>query len=180
MQKNMQSIFKLMKIIVGSTNPVKVSAVQEAVALFGLPASVRGVSVPSGVSPMPLSRQEVRKGAKTRAINALSHGATLAIGMEGGIAPIEGQYYLTSSVYACTASDGAWGGEILVRLPEDLVSLVLEKGMELGDVIDLQTGLENSKQGGGAVSYLTGGRLTRQQVFRDSCVQALAPLLQSI
>lgn len=166
-----------MIIAVGSTNPVKVKAAQQAAETFDSTIVVRGRDVPSGVSAMPMSKEEVRKGARTRAINALATGADLGIGMEGGMQLIEDRYYLTSSVYACTDDEGAWGGEVLVRIPPHIVDLVVNQGIELGTAMDKITGREGTKKQEGAIYYLTGGRLTRMQVFRDATIMALAPLL---
>lgn len=165
-----------MLVRVGSTNPVKVRAGREAVSTFNPNAVVEGIRVESDVSPMPMSKEEIRKGARTRALRALE-GALIGIGMEGGMTTIDGDHYLASSVYACTASEGAWGGEVLVKLPPQVVELVLEEKMELGTAIDTITGTEGTKRKGGAVAFLTGGRLTRMQVFRDATIMALAPIL---
>ncbi len=165
-----------MIISVGSTNPVKIRATLEAAHRFDPKIKVVGKEVASGVSPMPMSRKEVRLGARTRALNALER-ADIGIGMEGGMDLIDDHYYLTSSVYATNGSEGAWGGEVLVRMPQKVAALVVDEGMELGAAMDLITGKHETKKKEGAVHFLTGGRLTRMQVFRDSAIMALAPLL---
>ncbi len=169
-----------MQIIVGSSNPAKIKAAKKAAVQYWPNAEVLGVDVESGVSKMPISTEEVREGAKNRAFNALKHGGHLGLGMEGGMTYVEGQPYLTSS---CVATDGvkfAFGGEILVSLPESIVRPIVEEGLELGVVIDNMTGQRNSKTKDGAIAFLTQGKLTRAHVFMDSVLMALAPFAQQL
>lgn len=75
-------------IIVGSTNPTKVQAVEEIVREYPFLADARvfSVNVPSSVSEQPLTLSETIKGAMTRATNAFNHDFTLGgIGRAYGI-----------------------------------------------------------------------------------------------
>lgn len=59
-----------MIIAVGSTNPAKVGAVEEAWQEFNRTGTVLSASVPSGVSDQPFSDEETIEGAIHRARRA--------------------------------------------------------------------------------------------------------------
>lgn len=74
------------KVIIGSTNPVKINAVKKAFSKIYPNAEYQGISVLSQVSPQPKSSKESRLGALNRAQNVLSSTkADFAVGLEGGI-----------------------------------------------------------------------------------------------
>ena len=84
-----------MRIVVASRNPVKVDATRRAFSelIPDVSLDVGSVEVESGVSDQPVSDEETRRGARTRAINA-SHAQPAAdfwVGMEGGIEVIDDQ-----------------------------------------------------------------------------------------
>ena len=83
-----------MKVVVGSTNPVKVSAVKEVLKETNY--EVISFDSPSGVSNQPFSDVETLEGAAHRAKLCLSKGE-IGIGLEAGV-----EYYLkiTYNVYA--------------------------------------------------------------------------------
>ena len=75
-----------MKIAVGSTNPVKVAAVRSVVERVWPEAKVIALAVPSGVAAMPMNDADCLTGARNRARAVQSAaGATLGIGLEGGV-----------------------------------------------------------------------------------------------
>ncbi|MCA9920732.1 MAG: DUF84 family protein, partial [Anaerolineales bacterium] len=77
-----------MKVAVGSTNPVKVTAVRRTVNRAWPDAEVTAVSVPTGVSEMPMTDAETIAGARNRAIAARDRlSADFGIGLEGGVHP---------------------------------------------------------------------------------------------
>ena len=81
-------------VIVGSTNPVKLTAVQTGFgAMFPQERfNFRGIDVPSGVSAQPQSDAETLQGAKQRAANAREQvpGADFWVGIEGGVDVLPG------------------------------------------------------------------------------------------
>lgn len=73
-----------MKIIIGSKNPAKISAVQAAFSDYE--ADIMSEDVPSGVNDQPFSDEETIKGAINRAFGALEiSGGQIGIGLEGGV-----------------------------------------------------------------------------------------------
>ena len=77
-----------MKVAVGSTNPVKVTAVRQTITRLWPEAEIVPVAVPSGVSEMPMTDEETRIGAHNRALAARDAlDADFGVGLEGGVQP---------------------------------------------------------------------------------------------
>ncbi len=163
------------KIIVGSKNPAKVNAVKDAALKYWNDVEVFGNDVPSRVSAMPMSKQEIRFGAKSRAeYGAKNYDCWLSVGNEGGAALIDGNWYLFGTTYITDGVNSSWGGELQMRLPNEMIA-GLDKGkIELGTVIDKMTNRKDVKKQEGAIGLLTQMRLTRSEVFKMGAMQALA------
>lgn len=82
-----------MKIVVASTNPVKIKATEIGFTKMfaGESFEIEGVSVPSGVADKPVSEQETLFGATNRVNNVakLVPSADYWVGIEGGLEHIE-------------------------------------------------------------------------------------------
>ena len=170
-----------MKLVaVGSTNPVKVAAVRSIVSQIWPEAQVTGISVPSGVSEMPLSEAEIIKGARNRAQKAQARlSADLGVGLEGGLHQESFGWALQGWVAVVDGNGRSHiGGGVRLLLPESIVQRVLA-GEELGHVMDDLLGEENVKQKGGAIGALTAGLIMRQDAFTQAVAYALAPFLAS-
>ena len=169
------------RIAVGSTNPVKVAATTAVLhRVYGdeVEVDVDPVAVESGVSHQPWGNEETLHGALTRAQNAQRRsGATLGVGFEGGLLEVQGRVF-TCAWCAVVRDDGVVGiaGGENVLLPPSVAADV-RTGAELGPAMDALTGLHNTKQGGGAIGALTGGRLDRQAAYEHLLTMALARLL---
>ena len=76
----------VLRIAVGSKNPVKVEATRRAFeAAFGA-VEISAHDVPSGVRDQPWGDDETRRGAATRAVGALAAAAAdYGVGLEGGV-----------------------------------------------------------------------------------------------
>ncbi len=73
-----------MKIAIGSVNPAKVKAVEEACKEQDIDVIITPMSVPSGVSNQPFSDEETIQGAVNRATNCLlEENIEIGIGLEG-------------------------------------------------------------------------------------------------
>ena len=171
--------FDVRLVAVGSTNPVKVAAVRGMVVLAWPEAQVKAVAAESGVSEMPMTDDEGRRGALARARAALAAGrADLGVGLEGAVDEGPEGMYLTNWV-AVAARDGrvsvTHGG--LLPLPACIAERV-RRGDELGPVIDEYSGQANSKQHQGAAGFLTAGLLPRERAFETAVALALAPFLR--
>jgi len=168
-----------MKVVVGSTNPVKIKATENIMKrVYGEDVEIIGIEVDSGVSVTPLSDEELLKGAINRAKEAmLKTNADLSVGLEGGIVERCGKYFLTGLAVIMDKNNeisiGYGGG---IELPKFVVEEV-KKGKELGDVMDSISGIKDSKRKIGGIGILTKGLKTRQEAWEDTLINALAKRL---
>jgi inosine/xanthosine triphosphatase len=166
------------RVIVGSTNPVKIAAVRAVLARLGWTGVVDGVSVPSGVRDQPFGDAETIRGATQRARAALDAGAAdLAVGLEGGVVDDDG-HMRTCAWAVVVGRDGrvGVGGSLAMPLPDRVASLV-RSGVELGHAMDAVSGARDTKHGAGAVGILTAGLVDRQRAYETLVAYALAPFL---
>jgi len=166
------------RVIVGSTNPVKIAAVRAVLERAGSRAEVNGVAVSSGVSDQPFGDAETIRGAAQRAQAVLdATDADFAVGLEGGVVD-EGGVMRSCAWAAVVARDGrvGTGGSLAMVLPVRVASLV-RNGMELGHAMDHITGGRDTKHGAGAVGILTAGLVDRQRAYESLVTYALAPFL---
>lgn len=161
-----------MRIAVGSGNPVKRDAVQEA-----LPeATVESVSVESGVSEQPWGDDETIQGARNRAERALGDDHDLGVGLEGGVAEQESGLFLIMWAAATDCDRIELGGGPRLRLPGD-VAARLHEGEELGPVMDDLLDTSGVAENQGAAGVLTDGVTDRTEALRTATAGALGPFL---
>lgn len=176
-----------MKVLcyVGSLNPVKTGAVFRALSEYTEDAEVIGVDVASGVPAQPLG-EETFRGAFNRATSlraqypAEEDMLTLYMGIEGGVMELHG----TAFAFGCVSVTDAAGKEsngtsALFPLPPAMAREVKNR-KELGEVIDELSGQVNSKQQGGAIGFLTGNVITREELYYQGVIAALTPFIHSI
>lgn len=166
-------------IAVGSTNPAKVSAVIAVARRVWPDACVRGIDVPSGVSEMPMSDEELRRGALERAKRARAAlDADLGLGLEGGVAR-HGDLYFVCGWVATVDRGGhvGLGATGRVLLPDDIARR-LREGDSLGEIMDELSGQTDSRTGPGAIGILTAGLVTRAEAFQQAVAFSLAPFLR--
>jgi inosine/xanthosine triphosphatase len=170
------------KIVVASTNPVKVQAVHNGFAQMfpGQDFEIVSVSVPSGVSDQPTSSVETLQGALNRAYNAaLAYPqADYWVGVEGGI-ELEGDDFMgemCAFAWIVVQSPDRLGKGCTGRffLPPAVADLV-RQGVELGEADDIVFGRSNSKQENGAVGILTGDVIDRLALYEPAVIFALIP-----
>jgi inosine/xanthosine triphosphatase len=165
----------VVRIAVGSTNPVKKQAAQVVLgALFD--ADFIFLAVESGVRAQPWGDLETRTGAINRARAALrSAGADLGVGFEGGVVENE-QGLFTCAWAAVVDAEGTLGlgGNTMVQLPERVAG-ILRQGGELGPAMDELLSTQNVKHREGAIGVLTDGLVNRQASFEFMLRLALAP-----
>ncbi len=166
------------RIIVASTNPIKVEAVTCGFQrLFPEEKfTIKIVSVPSGVSEQPMTDRAAKTGATTRAENARQAApeGDFWIGVEGGCDYLDGKMVAFAWIVVLTDDKSGSARTALFYLPEAVQTLI-ESGLELGAADDQVFGRENSKQGSGAVGLLTGNVVTRTSLYEQAVVLALIP-----
>lgn len=173
------------RITVGSKNPVKISAANNAISLLFPSAKVicQGMHAPSHVADQPMTDNETKLGAINRAHyceqQAQLHpelAADLYIAMEGGVDRFEhgaATYAYMALIYQGQLSIGR---SAQLPLPESIYR-ALEEGEELGHVMDKLFNTVNIKQKGGAISLFTDGKASRESVYTQAIVLAMAPFL---
>lgn len=169
-----------MKILVGSENPVKLAAVEEAFSHYHNNIEVIGISVESNVPHQPING-EIYFGARTRAlklkeINTNENlNASFFVGIEGGIKQTFNKWF----AFGCMCVIDKNGNESFGTSPHfelpDEVSKRLLKREELGDVMDGIMKMKNTKQKGGAIGFFTNGVMDRKQLYIPGLIAALVP-----
>lgn len=170
------------KVLVGSENPVKIKAASLAFSKFFPGAEIVPLGVQSGVSQQPLDI-ETFQGARNRAFelkrinDEQKLGADFFVGQEGGAIKIFSRWFAVG-VMCIVDKEGreGYGTTGYFELPEP-VSKQLVEGKELGLVIDEITGMDNTKQKGGAISYFTRGHMDRTEYYVQGLTVALIPFL---
>jgi inosine/xanthosine triphosphatase len=182
----------ILKVAVGSLRPPKVEAVRavlsKVVRFLGYrPEAVSYIArdVDSGVSQMPLSVQEIRRGACNRAqevrrlVEAESGPVDFAIGLEGGffILNLEDEEHVHLQTWAYVHHQGAgyYGSSMSMPVPLTVARAVLENKKELGEIIDQFANRKNVRNQDGAFGVFSLGLLSRQQALELALIGALAP-----
>lgn len=169
------------RVVVGSSNPVKLAAVRAVLERFLQNVHVSGVAVESGVAAQPMSDEETQIGAETRARSALaSSDATLAVGLEGGVVLLADGQMRTCAWAVAVDRHGVRGigGSLAMPLPESVASRI-RAGEELGYAMDAVANTVGTKHGRGAVGILTAGLIDRQRAYETLVTYAFAPWLAS-
>ncbi|TFG96295.1 MAG: DUF84 family protein [Calditrichales bacterium] len=182
-----------MIIGIGTNNPPKVNACKSVI--YRLFPEFNGTrtpqflshKVPSGVSDMPMSQQEMMEGARNRARNLHQYlldkeiQPDYVIGLEGGFfhqvvnGAKENCYFLQSWVYVLDGSRGHWGCSGGIPVPKKISDPVVDSRQELAVVIDQVSGKKNVRSEMGAVGILTNGIVNRQSFFENALEFAFAP-----
>jgi inosine/xanthosine triphosphatase len=161
-----------MKIIVGSTNPIKSLAVKETfIEYLNTYVSVIEFSPKISVSNTPSSIDEMIKGAKERATISLDkysdNNFGYGVGIESGLFKTNGSYFLTA--YAAIVNKhgeiGIGGGPVL-KLPASWKFKSETNFFEYGDYVDKLSNETNIEQKQGAMGYLTDHKLVRKDSLK--------------
>ncbi|GEM_PF-373410 len=172
-----------MKISIGSTNPVKYNATR--IAFEKVYPNVRFqftcLEVDSGVPAQPFDEQTVL-GAKNRALHALETvKADFGVGIEGGI---DKTPYGAFEKAWCAVMDQekhcSLSASATVPLPEKILKLIEENGLEYGVAVDKILEKENSKQKEGFVGFLTNNLIDQTTLYTDMIILAVSQFAQRI
>ena len=181
-----------MIVLLGSTKPAKVDGARDALQAiaavdprFANP-DIRTVDLTHVAPRMPMTVAEIVNGARLRAEALVQHpsfraGETFAIGLEGGLNPVDLSDRLLLALHTwAAATDGeAWGFGAggAVTIPPRVARRVLA-GEELGDVVDQLAGAP-TRGTRGAWGVLTRDLVGRRDAFRVAVLAALAPFYNS-
>ncbi|OAN14217.1 inositol monophosphatase [Photobacterium jeanii] len=168
-------------VIVASTNPAKISAVENAFnqAFPHHNYVFEGISVASEVRDQPMTADETLLGARNRVKNAKAQVANAAfyVGLEAGI---DGDHTFAWMVIENSDDQSKRGEARSASLPLPPAALAqLHQGAELGDVMDEMFNEHNIKQKGGAIAMLTNHKLSRSSVYEQALILALIPFMNA-
>lgn len=173
-----------MKIKVGSGNPDKIKAVQEACTIVGITAIPFGINVDSKINSQPFGLDEIYTGAYNRAIGARANtDNTITVGIENGIIPMRRpgasvEYFDTAVVVVIDEQGNDFvSTSPAVRFPNYYVEKAKSAGFETttaGSIIAEELG------GGSSDPHttLTLGAVSRHQTLVTALVVALRQLMK--
>lgn len=168
---------KIRKIAVGSTNPVKLAAVEEEVAGFLSQVEVVGVEIDSGVKEQPMSDEETRRGAEERARKAREKvAADVGIGLEGGVYKHKGEVWNTVWCVVTSSKEVIPVSGVRFKLPAKIARKIM-KGNELGPIMDKFLGRKDVKKQEGMLGVVTDGWVKRKEGYGQLVRLAMGRLL---
>jgi len=169
----------MLKVIVGSENPVKIKCVKNVFSEYFKEVKVIGKRVDSLVSDQPKSERETIQGAKNRAKQIfLKYKSDFGVGIEGGLEHINSRLYIFA--WVCIMSKRGkigLGRTASFPIPQKIKELIIDDGKELGEADDIFFGTKNLKQGIGAIGLLSKGKLDRTKLYEQGVICALLPFL---
>lgn len=164
------------RVVVGSGNTAKLTAVREAFELIWPEEQWEVVAVPvdSGVRNQPLSDDEAIEGACNRAREALAaQDADFGVGLEGGIQQHGNRWFACGWMAVCDrAGKEGIGSSVRMELPESIVQAIVG-GKELRTAADEYFG-ELLLKDSSFFGRMTKNHITRVRGYRDGVVSALA------
>lgn len=174
-----------MIIAIGSTNQVKIQALEEIIHHYPLlnHAKVLSCNVPSEVADQPLSLAETIRGAKNRAKNSFQscENCTYGFGLESGLIEAPGTQTGFLEVSICCIHDGInfhIGLSCGFEVPPQILSCVLNEKMDLQKACHHTKITDNPKLGSseGLIGILTKSRIPRKEYSKQSIMTALVQL----
>jgi inosine/xanthosine triphosphatase len=172
------TITGMLKVVVASSNPVKVRAVMDGFrGMFPDDEFIFvGIKTNSGLPDQPVGDLETLACARARVdrVKIDAPDYDYWVGVEGGVSERESDLEAFAWV---VVSNGQTMGQARTGsfvLPGRIADLV-RHGRELGDADDLVFGKTNSKQENGAVGLLTRDVITRQSLYTHAVMLALIP-----
>jgi len=164
-----------MQVVVGSENPVKLTATHQAFSMFHDEVQVLPANVVTGVNPFPMSQQETLKGAINRAKAAWAAipDVRFAVGIESGVHQLEDRYLVQAYAVVKQRTVMGVGASVAFEVSPSLMAFLDSTSEESKSTIDKVVGRIDLFQNEGLVGVLTENRLTRTQILRDAIIAAL-------
>ncbi len=170
-------------LVLASTNAAKRRAVVQAwERLFGQTPRVLTVAV-RGPEGLPVGEANLQAWAARRVAMAQAHfpQADFWLAIEGGIRPYQAAWWMTAWVLVQDRRGrrhGAWAAAF--PLPQALTRR-LRQGQTLAQAVaEVYTERARERQRLGLIGVLTGGRLTRQNLYVHPVMLALLPWLDDL
>ena len=170
-----------MNVVVGSKNPVKLNATRNILGWIYGDITVSSTNVDSGVPDQPFGLDQTVKGAVNRAKNAFSEEFDLSVGIESGLLMVPETLTGYIDLQWCAIYDGnniTIGASSGFEYPPSVIKEVLN-GVEVGDVMDKVTGVNDLGQKKGAVSYLSRDMLNRTENTEECVLTSMIPRMNN-
>jgi inosine/xanthosine triphosphatase len=172
-----------MKLLaVGTRNPIKIAAVSNVLArIFRNEFQVVQVDVGSGVPRQPIGLAQTVLGAVNRARQAkkVVSGAVYGVGIEAGLTKvpktITGYFDIQfAAVIDCKnrVTIGCGSG---FEYPPKVLNDVLRSDKEIGEVMEVLSGIKDIGERMGAIGYLSHGELDRCTLTEQAVLMAFIP-----
>ena len=183
-----------MRIAIGSTRGPKVEAVKEAWSIFSSKILTAGAEevefapfdVPTQAPEMPVAVEQLMTGARERADRLMLQlkreraEADFYVGLEGGFNVVDPrgarrQVFLESWAFVSDGHLGFFGHGGGIYVPPAISRQVMDRGIELGIVIDLFAQQHDISSQQGVWGVLTHNIFNRQHSFVVALIAAFAP-----
>ncbi len=179
-----------LNVCVGSLNPTKVRAVEEALTKFFKIFKVYNIKTDSKVSNQPIGLKNIIKGAINRAKSSLNYlmnekkirNNIFGVGIEAGLAEVPYTKTGFMDFQFCAIINGekqiSLGSGIAFEYPKFVIDQILqEKDKEIGEIIGKLAGNENLKNESGAISFLSKNVITRKEILKEAVICAMLPFI---
>ncbi|NRA59862.1 MAG: inosine/xanthosine triphosphatase [Psychrobium sp.] len=171
----------ILKVVVGSRNPVKINAVRSAINTYYPDHDIdcSGMDAASLVSDQPMTSQQTRDGAVNRLRYCQQQvSADFYAAIEGGVDNFEDGAATFAYVVIANHKQMSVGRSANLPLPSHVYQ-ALSDGEELGPLMDKMFKTVNIKQKGGAIGLLTNGHSSREANYTQALILAMAPFAHS-
>jgi len=186
-----------MRIAIGSTRTPKIEAVKEAWEVIGSriqaydrdPVTFLTYDVGKDTPEMPLTLDHLMEGARSRVENLVlqlkreKQEADFYVGLEGGFQVLDThgprrQVFLESWAYVTEGHTGFLSHGPGLYVPYKIGDPIIDRGIEMGIILDRMGGPRSSAKPEGIWGFLTGDILSRQQSFVIAVMCAFVPFCQ--
>jgi len=171
-----------MNITLGSTNPIKISALEQTILKFEelKTYTVKGINVDSNVQEQPKSFEETITGATNRAKACFKEN--LSFGIESGLVKASKANSGYIDITACIVFDGIncfLGTSSGFEYPKQVITEVFENGLDISQAFNKLKLTENTDIGKsiGAMGVLSKGEVPRLKITSDAIYMSLIPFL---
>ena len=162
---------------IGSQNPAKLAGAKNAARkLFGKNVLLVPCNASSGIPSQPFGSVTIR-GAKNRALAAFKKTkCDFGVGFESGLFEFGGK---TFDIVWCAIFSPDFGFSLGSSegfdISDEVAAKIKSEKSSLGDVVSKIAGIKNIGKGFGAIHYLSGGLLKRQDMVEQSFLCAMIP-----
>ncbi|MHA1341202.1 MAG: inosine/xanthosine triphosphatase [Promethearchaeota archaeon] len=181
-------------IAIGTKNPIKIQAAKEGFEFIFPDAKLKIFQylVDSEVGDQPIGFDSIIKGSINRAQKAYNlfvkehdynnPNTIFGVGIESGLAKINYtmsgymDFQFSAVFHKNNITLGCGSG---FEYPIIVIKKILDKEeKEIGDIFEKIANERNIKYKGGAISYLSNGKLKRKEILKNGIIMALIPYIR--